>query len=371
MLIGIPKEIKNHEYRVGATPDSVYLFVKEGHTVYVQMGAGVRIGFSDEMYKAAGGTIVPTAEKVYEAEMVLKVKEPQTSEYPLLREGQILFCFLHLAPERGLTTHLVAKKVVGIAFETVSDPQGRLPLLTPMSEVAGKIAIQVGATALQMVHGGKGVLLGGVPGVAPAKITVIGGGVVGTQAARVAIGMGAEVAILEKRLSRLRELDDFFGCQLTTLYATPRSIEEAVLTSDMVVGAVLVPGKLAPKLITEQMVKKMSQGSVIVDVAIDQGGCSETSRVTNFSDPTYIMHQVVHYCVANMPGGCARTSTQALTNAVLPYALSIANLGYKKALKADQGLLEGLNVCLGHVTHQHVAEGTGFAHTPAAEFIHE
>lgn len=369
MLIGIPKEIKNHEYRVGATPDFVYQLVKEGHKVIIQAGAGTRIGFTDDMYVKCGGTIVPTIEKVYEAEMILKVKEPQKSECSLLREGQILFCFLHLAPEKELTGHLLAKKVIGIAFETVTDLQGRLPILTPMSEVAGKISIQVGATALQMAHGGKGVLLGGVPGVAPGKVVVIGGGVVGTQAARIAMGMGADVVILDKRLSRLRELDDLFGPRLKTLFATPKSIEEAVIAADLVVGAVLVPGKLAPKLITEDMVKKMTPGSVIVDVAIDQGGCSETSRVTSFSDPTYITHGVVHYCVANMPGGCARSSTQALANAVSPYALNIANLGYKRALRNDPCLLEGLNVCLGHVTYKHVADDTGFPYTPPNEFV--
>lgn len=369
MIIGVPKELKNHEYRVGATPDFVDLLVQHGHTVLIQTGAGQRIGFTDAMYKDAGAKIVPTIEEIYDAEMVLKVKEPQKSEYPLVKEGQILFCFLHLSPQKDLVMHLLAKKVIAIAFETVSDASGRLPILTPMSEVAGKIAIQAGATSLQMAQGGKGLLIGGVPGVNPAKVAVIGGGVVGTQAAKIALGFGADVTVVDKKMARLRELDDLFGPQLKTRYATPGSIEELVTTADLVVGAVLVPGKMAPKLITEEMVKKMAPGSVLVDVAIDQGGCSETSHPTTFSDPTYVVHQVVHYCVANMPGACARTSTQALTNALLPYALSIANLGYKKALKADQGLAEGLNLCLGHVTHPFVAEDVGLPYVPPDKFL--
>lgn len=370
MIIGIPKEVKNHEYRIGATPGLVSMLTQAGHTVLIQTKAGHRIGFTDEMYRQVGGEIVPNAEEVYgKAEMIIKVKEPQKSEFPLLREGQILFCFLHLAPDPEQLKHLIERKVVGIAFETVTDPQGRLPLLTPMSEVAGRIAIQAGATSLQMANGGKGLLLGGVPGVPPAKVIVIGGGVVGTQVARMAMGFGADVTILEKRLSRLRELDDLYGPQLKTIYSTPVSVEEAVAAADLVVGAVLIPGKKAPKLITEEMIKKMAPGSVFVDVAIDQGGCSETSHATTHSDPIYEVHNVVHYCVANMPGACARTSTQALTNAIAPYVLELASKGYKQALQEDPGFLEGLNVCLGHVTNEHVAHDCGYAYYPAAECL--
>lgn len=366
MIIGIPKEIKNHEYRVGATPGLVSLLVQGGHPVLVQTMAGHKIGFTDEMYQRAGAQIMPDAASVYQkADMIVKVKEPQSSEFPLLRHGQILFCFLHLAPDPEQLKHLIERKVVGIAFETVTDPQGRLPLLTPMSEVAGRIAIQAGATCLQMSSGGKGLLLGGVPGVLPAKVIVLGGGVVGTQVARMAMGFGADVTILEKRLSRLRELDDLYGPQLKTIYSTSVSIEEAVLGADLVVGAVLIPGKKSPKLITREMVRRMSPGSVIVDVAIDQGGCSETSHPTTHSDPIYIVDDVVHYCVANMPGACARTSTQALANALAPYVMEIANKGYKKALRDDPGLKDGLNVCLGDVTNEFVANDCGYSyHAP-------
>lgn len=369
MIIGVPKEIKNHEYRVGATPAVVNLFVKAGHHVLVQKSAGTKIGYTDEMYQDAGATLVASAEAVYEAEMILKVKEPQASEFPLLRKEQILFCYLHLAPDPEQLKHLIERKIVGIAYETVTDSSNRLPLLTPMSEVAGRLSIQAGATALQMANGGKGILLSGVPGVLPAKVVVIGGGVVGTQAARTAIGFGAEVTIIENRLSRLRELDDLYAPRLKTVYSTPSAIRTAILEADLVIGAVLIPGKKAPKLITEEMIKQMSRGSVFVDVSIDQGGCSETSRPTNFSDPMYIEHNVVHYCVANMPGGCARTSTQALTNATAPYALAIADKGYKKALKDDLGLRNGLNVCLGHVTNEHVADDCGYPFSPIENWL--
>lgn len=370
MKIGIPKEIKNHEYRVGATPGLVSLLTQSGHTAIVQSNAGLKIGFTDAMYEHAGAKIVATAAQVYhEAEMIVKVKEPQPSEFPLLRREQILFCYLHLAPDPEQLKHLIERQVVGIAFETVTDKEGRLPLLTPMSEVAGRIAIQAGATALQMAHGGKGLLLGGVPGVPPAKVIVLGGGVVGTQVARMAMGFGADVTILEKRLSRLRELDDLYGPFLKTIYSTPVSIEEAVVTADLVVGAVLIPGKKAPKLVTEAMVRQMSPGSVFVDVAIDQGGCSETSRATTHSDPTYIVHNVVHYCVANMPGACARTSTQALTNATAHYVLDLADKGYKRALREDAGLKNGLNVCLGRVTNEYVAHDCGYEYHAPEQFI--
>lgn len=369
MIIGIPKEIKIHEYRVGGTPELVRLLTDSGHKVLVQSGAGEKIGFTDALYAQAGAQIVPTAEAVYEAEMILKVKEVQPKEFPLLKKEQILFCFLHLAPDPEQLKHLIEKKVVGIAFDTVTDREGRLPILTPMSEVAGRMSIQVGATALQLSNGGKGVLLGGVPGVPPAKVVILGGGVSGTQAARIALGCGADVTVLERRMQRLRDLDEHFGPKLKTLYSTPVSIEQAIVNADLVIGAVLIPGKKAPLLITEALIKKMERGSVFVDIAIDQGGCSETSKPTTHTNPCYEVHGVIHYCVTNMPGACARTSTQALTNALTPYVLAIASKGYKKALLEDTGLREGLNVCLGSVTNAHVAEDCGYAYVPAEKFL--
>lgn len=360
MRIGIPKEIKNHEYRVGATPSMVKALTEAGHAVAVETNAGAVIGFSDALYVAAGAQIVGSAEEVYTNEMIIKVKEPQDREFPLLKEGQILFCYLHLAPDPEQTKQLVEKKVVAIAYETVTDAHGRLPLLVPMSEIAGRIAIQVGATALQLNHGGKGVLLGGVPGVLPGRVAIIGGGVVGTEAARMALGLGALVTIIDRDLNRLRALDALFGPNLRTLYSTTYSIEETIERSDLVVGSVLIPGKTAPKLIKESMIKKMAPGSVFVDVAIDQGGCSETSKPTSHANPTYIVDGVIHYCVTNMPGACAQTSTRALTNATTDYALMIANKGYKKALMEHKGLRDGLNVCLGNVTNEHVAEDLGY-----------
>lgn len=369
MKIGIPKEIKNHEYRVGATPSLVSMLVRGGHEVLVQQDAGTAIGFSDEMYRQAGAILVPSIEDVYAAEMIIKVKEPQKKEYPLMRKGQIVFCFFHLAAEPELLKHLIERQVVAIAFETVIDQKGRLPLLTPMSEVAGRIAIQAGAWALQMANRGKGLLLGGVPGVAPAKVIVLGGGVVGTHVARMAIGFGADVTILERRLDRLRELDDLYGPQLKTIYSTPVAVEEAIRTADLVVGAVLIPGAKAPRLVTKEMLKLMQRGTVLVDVAIDQGGCFETSRPTTHSDPIYIVDDIVHYCVANMPGACARTSTQALTNAIAPYALEIAEKGYKRAAREVFGLKEGINVCLGSVTYEPVARDCGYDYEPVDKFI--
>lgn len=362
MRIGIPKEIKNHEYRVGATPSMVRALTEAGHEVMVQTNAGTQIGFTDEMFTAAGAEIGKSAAEVYRAEMIIKVKEPQDSEFALLREGQILFCYLHLAPDPIQTRNLVEKKIVGIAYETVTDSQRRLPLLVPMSEIAGRIAIQVGAFTLQMNNGGKGLLLGGVPGVSPARVVVIGGGVVGTEAARMAMGLGANVTIIDKDLNRLRALDSLFGPNLKTIYSTSTSIEEQITTADLVIGAVLIPGKLAPKLITKEMVRKMAPGSVIVDVAIDQGGCSETSRPTTHADPIYVVDGVVHYCVTNMPGACARTATLALTNATTDYALMIANKGWKNALRDNEGLRMGLNVCLGNVTNESVALDLGYTY---------
>lgn len=360
MKIGIPKEIKNHEYRVGATPAMVRTLVEAGHTVLVQAKAGTRIGFADEMYKNAGACLVATAEEVYDVDMVIKVKEPQPSEFPLLREGQILFGFLHLAPDPEQTRHLLERKVVGIAYETVTDSHGRLPLLMPMSEIAGRVAIQVGATYLQLNHGGKGLLLGGVPGVAPARVVVLGGGVLGTEAARMAMGLGADVVVVDKDLARLRHLDALFGPRLQTIYSTSESIEEVVIHADLVIGAVLIPGKRAPRLVTRHMLAKMEPGSVIVDAAIDQGGCIETSHGTTHADPTYVVDGVVHYCVTNMPGACANTATRALTNATMDYALKIANQGWRKALIENIGLRNGLNVCLGQVTYEAVAADLGY-----------
>lgn len=360
MQIGIPKEIKDKEFRVGATPDMVYALSQAGHKVFVETKAGDVIGFTDEMYTAAGGHIVKGPAEVYKTEMVIKVKEPQESEFPLMHEGQILFCYFHLAPDPVQTKHLLERKVIAVAYETVTDKLGRLPLLVPMSEIAGRLAIQAGATALQMANGGRGVLLAGVPGVLPAHVTVIGGGVVGTQAARMALGLGADVTILDNNLFRLRELDALYGPRLKTLFASPASIEQCVKMSDLVVGAVLVPGKLAPRLVSHQMVKKMMKGSVIVDVAIDQGGCCETSKPTTHTHPTYVVDGVVHYCVANMPGACARTSTMALTNATMTYAVKLASSGLKEALKEDRGFMEGLNLYKGHVTNEPVAQDLGY-----------
>lgn len=369
MIIGIPKEIKNHEYRVGATPAMVRVLVEAGHQLLVEQNTGNEIGFTDQMFVSSGAKIVSTPSEVYKAEMILKVKEPQDSEFPLLRPGQILFCFLHLAPDPVQTKHLVDSGVVAIAYETVTDKQGKLPLLTPMSEIAGRIAIQVGATTLQLNNGGKGLLLGGVPGVAPARVVVIGGGVLGTEAARMAMGLGADVTVIEIDLNRLRALDALFGPHLKTLYSTSSTIEEAVGHADLVIGAVLLPGKTTPKLITRKMIAKMTPGSVICDAAIDQGGCSETSRPTTHANPTYLVDEVVHYCVTNMPGACARTATQALTNATLHYALKIANKGYKQALLDDPGLCNGLNVCFGKITNESVAMDLGYKYVPAEEAL--
>lgn len=360
MLIGIPKEIKNREYRVGATPAMVQQLVHDGHKVMVQKGAGEAIGYTNEMYTASGGEIVETAADAYKAEMIIKVKEPQKSEFPLMHEGQILYTYLHLAPDPEQTKELLNQKVVAFAYETITDDKNRLPLLVPMSEIAGRISIQAGATALQMVHGGRGVLLGGVPGVKPAKVVVIGGGVVGTQAARMALGLGSNVTILDTNLNRLRELDDHYGPHLKTLYSTRPNLEEALETADLVVGAVLIPGKKAPSLVTRDMLKLMQKGSVLVDVAIDQGGCFETSKPTTHDDPLYVVDDIVHYCVANMPGAAARTATQALTNATMHYARMIARLGWKEAIKLDKHLKNGLNVCHGEVTYKPVADDLGY-----------
>lgn len=360
MKIGVPKEIKDHEYRVGITPEGVQLLVSHGHEVLVQHDAGAPIGFTDEMYINAGAIMAVTAEEVYSAAMIVKVKEPQSSEIALFHEGQILFGYLHLAPEAELTQALLDKNIVGIAYETITDNQNRLPLLIPMSEIAGRIAIQVGAVSLQMANGGNGTLLGGTPGVIPGKVLIIGGGVVGTEAAKIAMGLGADVTIMDIDLNRLRYLNDTMGSALKTCYSNEQKIKQLAAEADLVVGAVLIPGKLAPKIISREIIKIMKPGSVLVDVAIDQGGCAETSKATTHSDPTYIVDDVVHYCVANIPGACARTSTQALTNATFPYVLDLANKGYQQALLDNAGFLNGLNVYHGQVTNQAVALDLGY-----------
>jgi alanine dehydrogenase len=363
MRIGIPREIKSGENRVGATPDSVYALQAAGHRVQVEKGAGKNIGFTDEMYRQAGAQIVDRREELYENEMIIKVKEPLPPEYPLLKEGQILFCYLHLAPDPQQTKALLERKVIGIAYETVTDRDGRLPLLVPMSEIAGRLSIQVGATSLQIANGGRGVLLGGIPGVKPAHVVVLGGGIVGMEAMRMALGLSAEVTLLDHNLNRLRELDRIFP-GVRTLYSTPASIQESLRTADLVVGSVLIPGKKAPKLVTREHLKIMQQGSVIVDVAIDQGGCAETSHPTTHAEPTYVVEGVVHYCVANMPAAVARTSTLGLTNATLPYALRLAD-NPLKAMREDIHLQNGLNVYRGSVTYQAVAEDLGYEYVPA------
>jgi alanine dehydrogenase len=370
MRIGVPKEIKVHEYRVGLTPAGVRELKANGHEILIQAQAGAAIGLSDDAYRAVGAEIVGGAEEVYSrADMVIKVKEPQPSETKLLREGQVLFTYLHLAPDPEQTKGLVESGCVAIAYETVTDGRGGLPLLAPMSEVAGRMSIQAGAHAMEKAQGGTGVLLGGVPGVAPAEVVVIGGGVVGYNAARVAVGMGANVTILDRSIPRLAWLDDSFGGRLTTMFSTRDAVEQYVRTADLVIGAVLVPGAAAPKLVTRSMLKSMKTGTVIVDVAIDQGGCFETSKPTTHQDPTYVVDGIVHYCVANMPGGVARTSTFALTNATLPFALALANKGYRKALLDDPNLREGLNVHLGQVTYKAVAEALDYEYTPTHEAL--
>lgn len=361
MLIGIPKEIKNHEYRVGATPSGVRELINAGHDVLVQTDAGSAINFYNEDYIKSGAKIAASIEEVYQkADMILKVKEPQKSECELIREGQIIFSYLHLAAEPALTQMLIDSKCVSIAFETVSADDRSLPLLAPMSEVAGKLSIQAGARALEKAQGGLGILLGGVPGAARGKVVIIGGGVAGTNAAKVAIGMGAKVTILDKSLARMRYLSDMFGNDVETLYASTQNIETSVLEADLVIGAVLIPGAAAPKLVSADMVKRMKKGAVMVDIAIDQGGCFETSQPTSHSDPIYITDEVVHYCVTNMPGAVSRTSTQALENSTLPFTLAIANKGYKKALQDDKHLLNGLNTIAGKVTYKAVADALGY-----------
>lgn len=374
MIIGVPKEIKNHEYRVGLTPAAVKEFVSHGHQVLVETLAGDAIGFSDDMYVAAGASIEETPEIIFEkAEMIIKVKEPQPNECKMLRKGQTLYTYLHLAPDPVQTQLLVESGATCIAYETVTDSRGGLPLLAPMSEVAGRMSVQAGAHYLEKAHGGSGTLLGGVPGVAPGKVLIIGGGVVGTNAAKMALGLGADVTILDRSLPRLRELDDIFAGQVKTVYSTVDAIEHYSSNADLVVGAVLIPGAAAPKLLNGKQIKAMKPGSVLVDVAIDQGGCFATSKATTHQEPVYIVDDVVHYCVANMPGGVARTSTMALNNATLPFGLALANKGPAKAMLDDPHLLNGLNVHEGKITYKAVvdalSEELGLTYTPATEAL--
>jgi alanine dehydrogenase len=369
MLIGVPTEIKNNEYRVGLIPASVREFVSHGHRVLVQKDAGSAIDFSNQEYVDAGAELADTAEAVFQqAEMIVKVKEPQPNECAMLRKGQLLFTYLHLAPDPRQTELLIQSGATCVAYETVTNDKGGLPLLAPMSEVAGRMSAQEGAYHLEMAQGGRGVLLGGVPGVAPAKVLIIGGGVVGDNAAAMAVGMGADVTIVDRSIARLRELDNDYNGRVRCIYSTTAILEEYALDADLVIGAVLVPGAEAPKLLTRDMIRRMKKGAVVIDVAIDQGGCFETSHPTTHEKPTFVVDDVVHYCVANMPGGVARTASMALNNATLPYALALADdpLG---AMLNDKNLLNGLNVYAGHVTYRAVAEALGYDYVPATEAL--
>lgn len=370
MIVGVPKEIKNHEYRVGMTPSSVRELTSRGHQVLVQTNAGTAIGLDDDQYRAVGAEMVETAKEIFErAEMIVKVKEPQPVERAMLRPGQILYTYLHLAPDPEQTAALVKSGAICIAYETITGANGGLPLLAPMSEVAGRMAIQAGAAHLEKSKGGMGLLLGGVPGVAPGHIVIIGAGVVGTNALQMAVGTGARVTVLDKSVDRLRQLDLVFGNRIATVYSNAQSIEEAVLSADLVVGGVLVPGAAAPKLVTRDLISRMKKGAVVVDVAIDQGGCFETSHATTHADPTYVVDGVIHYCVANMPGAVARTSTFALNNATVAHAVALASKGWKQALRDDVHLRNGLNVCEGKVTYEAVARDLNYDFVPAAQIL--
>jgi alanine dehydrogenase len=365
MRIGVLQEIKVHEYRVGMTPSSVREAVSHGHEVLVERDAGRGIGASDAAYEKAGARIAADAAEVFaRAELIVKVKEPQAIERQRLREGQVLFTYLHLAPDPEQTRDIVASGAVCIAYETVTQPQGGLPLLAPMSEVAGRMAVQAGAKCLEKEQGGMGILLGGVAGVPPAKIVILGAGVVGTNAAQIAVGSGARVVVIDRNLDALRRIDAMLGARVVTVYSNRDNIESHVASADLVIGAVLLPGAAAPKLVSRELVGRMKPGAVIVDVAIDQGGCSETSRATTHANPTYVVDGVVHYCVANMPGAVPRTSTYALNNATLPFVLKLADQGWRAALGADPHLKNGLNVCGGQVTCREVADALGYAHVP-------
>lgn len=369
MIIGVPKEIKTREYRVGMTPAGVRSLAQRGHKVLVEKSAGEGSGIRDEDYTSAGATIAPSAADAWGAEMVVKVKEPLASEYGFFREGLLLYTYLHLAAEPELTKKLAEKKVAGVAYETIENPDGTLPLLRPMSEVAGRMAVQVGAAALEKEHGGKGVLLGGVPGTRRGRVVILGGGIVGRNAATVAIGMGAQVTVLDVRAETMAYLEDVFGGAVETLYSNPFNIEEAVKRADLVVGAVLVTGAAAPKLVTRQLIGKMDEGSVVVDVAVDQGGCIETCRPTSHDHPTYEVDGVVHYCVPNMPGAVPQTSTWALTNTTIGYALKMADQGLVKAAKADRALRLGINTYAGHVTYEGVAQAHKLEYVPAEKLL--
>jgi len=369
MKIGLPKEIKDNEYRVGLTPAGVQALSLAGHEVFVQKTAGEGSGFSDEQYVNAGGKLLDTADEIWQTgDMIVKVKEPVAPEYPRMREGQVLFTYLHLAPEFELTKQMLERKVTGVAYETITTGR-RLPLLIPMSEVAGRMSVQVGATYLEKMNGGKGVLLGGVPGVPAANVVIIGGGIVGTEAAKMAVGLGAKVTIIDRDLDRLRQLDDIFLSKVQTLASSRYAIEEAISHADLVIGAVLVVGAAAPKLVTRDMLHLIPQGSVLVDVAVDQGGCFETTHATTHSNPTYYEEGVLHYCVANMPGAVPRTSTFALTNATLPYALDLANKGFEQAIKDDAALREGVNTYDGKLTYEAVAASQNLEYTPLDSLI--
>ena len=370
MRIGSPKEIKNHEYRVGLTPESAKELVMQGHEVWIETQAGAGIDANDDQYVTAGAKIVDGPDPIFaECEMVVKVKEPQSVERKKLREGQILYTYLHLAPDADQTKELLDSGVTAIAYETVTGPRGQLPLLKPMSQVAGRMSVQAGATALEKAHGGRGVLLGGVPGVMPGKVVVIGGGVVGFNAAQMAVGLGADVTILDRDPEVLEKVGTHFEARASTRFSNAANLYDAVTDADLVIGAVLIPGAAAPKLVTREMLKDMHKGAVLVDVAIDQGGCFETSRATTHAEPTYVIDDVVHYCVANMPGAVARTSTYALNNVTLPHALRIARMGWKDALAADPHLAEGLNVHRGEVTYEAVATELGYDYRPTAELL--
>ena len=369
MLIGVPKEIKNHEYRVGLTPSSVMELVKHGHQIIIERDAGAGVDFSDDQYIVVGAEIVTNAEEIFaRSDMIIKVKEPQPQECKMLREGQILYTYLHLAPDPDQTKLLVESGATCVAYETVTDADGGLPLLAPMSEVAGRMSVQAGAHHLEKAQGGRGVLLAGVPGVAPAKVLVIGGGVVGDNAALMAVGMGADVTILDRSIPRLRQLDGEYEGRARCVFSTNAAIEEYALEADLVIGAVLVHGAAAPKLLSRDLIKRMKKGAVVVDVAIDQGGCFETSKATTHDQPTYIVDEVVHYCVANMPGGVARTATMALNNATLPYAIALAN-DPVNALFTNANLQNGLNVHKGSVTYKAVADALGYPYVPADEAL--
>ena len=370
MRIGVPKEIKVHEYRVGLVPAAARELVEAGHEVLVQTGAADGIGFADADYLRVGAKIAATAAEIFAAsDMIVKVKEPQPQECAMLRKGQMLFTYLHLAPDPKQTEALVKSGATCIAYETVTAPDGSLPLLTPMSEVAGRMSIQVGAYCLQKANGGRGILLGGVPGVAPAKVVILGGGVSGTHAAEMAVGLRADVTVVDRSVKRLRELSSIFGATLRTEYSTQEHIDTLVMEADLVVGAVLIAGAAAPKLVTRDMVRRMKPGSVLVDISIDQGGCFETSKATTHADPTYVVDGVIHYCVANMPGAVPRTSTFALNNATLPFARKLADLGWKAALRADPHLANGLNVHEGQITNAAVAKELGYKHVPVAAVL--